>query len=326
MKDACATPDCLFPQWMKTTLLAAGLYNIAFGLWAIGWPHLWFDWSGIARPGYPQIWQAVGMIVGVYGIGYLIAASNPIRHWPLVLIGLIGKLLGPFGYAKAIMEGTLPLSASWIILTNDLIWWIPLSLILWKTLQAKLGRPATRATPYSTEEAAQLYKLSSGQTLAEASRDQTVALVFLRHFGCTFTRQILRSLQDLKNDAETKNARLVLVHMLQRGDEQNYLASETSGQIPRIADPNCELYRAFGLGKGGFFELFGPRVWLRGALALFKGCGVGHLAGDGLQMPGAFLYRNGEIIASQPAHSASDLPNLADLFGSGNSSALAEPA
>jgi hypothetical protein len=74
------------------------------------------------------------------------------------------------------------------------------------------------------------------------------------------------------------------------------------------------LYRSFGLGKAGFWELFGPRVWLRGIIALFRGCGVGHLAGDGLQMPGVFLFHRGKVMASQPARSAADLPDLEVLF------------
>ena len=299
---------------MKVVLVAAGLYNIAFGIWAVCWPQLWFDWSGMERSRYPELWQSVGMIVGVYGIGYLIAATNPVRHWPIILVGFLGKVFGPLGFAKAIYTGALPLSSAWITITNDLIWLVPFALILWKTMQAKLGKPMTRAEAYPLEEAARLYKLSTGETLAEASKDKTVTLVFLRHFGCTFTRQILRGLQDLKAQAESNNSRLVLVHMLQDSDSQDYLSTTTSSSIPRIADPNCELYRAFGLGKGGFLELFGPRVWLRGAMALFKGCGVGHLAGDGLQMPGAFLYRNGKIVAQQPARTASDLPDLPRLF------------
>lgn len=300
---------------MTLTLLAAGIYNIIFGIWAVCWPHLWFRWSGMDTPIYPEIWQSVGMIVGVYGLGYLAAASNPIKHWPIILVGFLGKIFGPIGFALAISKGTFPPSASWIILTNDLIWWIPFAMILWATVQTKAGRPATRSQAYRPEEAAERYHLSTGETLAEASSDKTVALVFLRHFGCTFTRQILRSLTDLKKEAEQQNAQLVLVHMLQDGSEKDYLSrNEVAPSIPTISDPNCELYRAFGLGKGGFLELFGPRVWLRGAVALFKGCGVGHLAGDGLQMPGAFLYRNGEILSSQPAQSASDLPKLEDLF------------
>jgi hypothetical protein len=116
----------------------------------------------------------------------------------------------------------------------------------------------------------------------------------------------------LEKQAKQHNASLVLVHMLQSGEEIDYLGQHSD--VVRIADPRCELYRAFGLGKGGFFELFGPQVWWRGASSIFKGCGVGHLAGDGLQMPGAFVFHQGKVVASQPAQSAADLPNLEALF------------
>jgi hypothetical protein len=139
-----------------------------------------------------------------------------------------------------------------------------------------------------------------------------LVLVFLRHFGCTFTRQLLRGLEDLEAETKRHGARLVLVHMLQRGRETEYLGHQSG--VARIADPMCELYRAFGLGKGGFFELLGPIVWIRGFVAFFRGCGVGHLAGDGLQMPGAFLFRDGRVTAAQPARNASELPNLKALF------------
>ena len=156
--------------------------------------------------------------------------------------------------------------------------------------------------------------LTSGESLWNASQHQVVALVFLRHFGCTFTRQILRSLEEIEHTAASHKARLVLVHMLRNGEELKYLSSHSN--IPRIADPQCQLYRSFGLGKGGFMELFGPRVWLMGMLAIFKGCGVGHLAGDGRQMPGAFLFHKGSILSSQRARDASELPDLSALFPS----------
>lgn len=156
------------------------------------------------------------------------------------------------------------------------------------------------------------FLLSTGETLAEASESRMLVLVFLRHFGCTFTRQILRGLEEIHNRAKSRDAELVLVHMLKSGGEIRYLA--THSDIARIADPHCELYRAFGLGKGGLRELLGLRVWWLGFLSVFKGCGVGHLAGDGRQMPGAFLFHHGKIVASQRAKSASDLPDLPRLF------------
>jgi hypothetical protein len=160
--------------------------------------------------------------------------------------------------------------------------------------------------------AAAEFRLSTGETLADASESRMLALVFLRHFGCTFTRQILRGLEETHQRAKSQGADLVLVHMLKDGGETRYLADHSD--IARIADPHCELYRAFGLGKGGIRELLGPRVWWLGFLSVYKGCGVGHLAGDGRQMPGAFLFHHGRIVASQRAKSASDLPDLPALF------------
>ncbi|OYV04715.1 MAG: hypothetical protein CFE26_15405 [Verrucomicrobiales bacterium VVV1] len=299
---------------MKTALVLAGLYHLAFGIWVNAWPYLWFDWSGIERPNHPMLWRAMGLISAALGVGLLVAARSPVKHWPVVLAVFLKSTLTIGGGIMAFVNGEIPQKGCWILAIDDLIWWVPLAMILWATVRAHVGIRPTRQTPLTIEEASGDYSLSSGETLAEASRDQTLVLVFLRHFGCTFTRQILRGLQDLQSQAKERGSRLVLVHMLQNGRETTYLG-ERSG-VARIADPRCELYRAFGLGKGGFLELFGPRVWWRGAVAVFKGCGVGHLAGDGLQMPGAFLVRNGRIVAAQPAHSAADLPDIVQLFES----------
>lgn len=299
---------------MRTCLLLAGLYHLAFGIWVNAWPFLWFDWSGIDRPNHPMLWRAVGLISAAVGAGLLVASRSPVKHWPIVLAAFLKSTLTIVGGSLAYLNGEIPARGCWILAVDDLIWWVPLAMILWSTVKAHIGIRPTRQSPLTIEEASNDYLLSSGESLAEASRDRTLVLVFLRHFGCTFTRQILRGLQDLQSQANERGSRLVLVHMLQSGRETSYLG-ERSG-VARIADPRCELYRAFGLGKGGFLELFGPRVWWRGAVAVFKGCGVGHLAGDGLQMPGAFLVRNGRIVAAQPAHSAADLPDIGQLFHS----------
>ncbi len=298
--------------WMGRVLFAAGIYQILFATVANFWPYFIFDRIGIERPNHPLLWQGVGVVAGVLGVFYLIASRDPIRHWAIVLIGLGKSVVTLLILASAVFNGTLPASSLWILLVDDAVWIAPFVAILWASLRAHAGVPPTRTEPLSIAEAAETYSLSNGMTLAEASQSGLLVLVFLRHFGCTFTRQILRGLEGIQKEAHAHGAELVLVHMLQGGKEMEYLG-ERSG-VTRIADPRCELYRAFGLGKGGFLELFGPHVWWRGAVSIFKGCGLGHLAGDGLQMPGAFLFRNGKIISSQPAHSASDLPDLPGLF------------
>ncbi len=120
----------LCPAWMKHTLRVAGVYNVAFGLWAAVWPEAFFRFSGMPLPDYPELWQCIGMIVGVYGLGYWIAGGDPYRHWPIVLVGLLGKVLGPIGYVQSLMKGTFTLKAGLVNLTNDVLWWIPFGLIL----------------------------------------------------------------------------------------------------------------------------------------------------------------------------------------------------
>jgi hypothetical protein len=79
---------------------------------------------------YPQLWQCIGMIVGVYGVGYSIAARDPVRYWPLVLVGFLGKFFGPIGLAYGVLMEETPPAALITIIPNDLIWWIPFVLIL----------------------------------------------------------------------------------------------------------------------------------------------------------------------------------------------------
>lgn len=308
----CLGGGCRTGDWMRTSLLLAGAYHILFAVWVNIWPFHAFDILGIPQPNHPMLWRTLGLISGVVGFALLIASADPVRHWLIVLIGFAKSVAATAIVGFGVSAGNLPSASLLFLPFDDLVWLVPFGAILWATLRAHTGIPLSRSKPYSLAEAAAVYQLSTGKTLAEASAERPLVLVFLRHFGCTFTRQILRGLQDLEHQAKSRNASLVLVHMLQSGEEIDYLGNHSD--IPRIADPRCELYRSFGLGKGGFLELFGPRVWWRGMISVFKGCGVGHLAGDGLQMPGAFVFHNGEIVSSQPARNAADLPDLAGLF------------
>lgn len=122
--------DRAAPKWMSWVLVAAGVYNLLWGAWTVLMPESLFRWAGMEVPRYPEIWQCVGMIVGVYGVGYLAAAIDPVRHWPITLVGLLGKIFGPIGFVQAVMSGAFAAKMGLTILTNDLIWWVPFGLIL----------------------------------------------------------------------------------------------------------------------------------------------------------------------------------------------------
>lgn len=121
------------PRWISATLWTAAVYNLGWGVWAVAMPNALFDWVGMARPNYPQLWQCIGMIVGVYGVGYAFAARDPVRYWPIVLVGFLGKLLGPIGLLYNVGAGALPLAFGATIITNDVIWLPPFAVIIWRT-------------------------------------------------------------------------------------------------------------------------------------------------------------------------------------------------
>jgi hypothetical protein len=295
---------------MRRVLIAAGLYNLAWGAWVGIFPAALFDALHMAQPNYPQLWQCIGMIVGVCGVGYLIAASNPARHWPIVLVGLLGKILGPLGMVHALWTGVFPWTFALNCLTNDLIWWIPFALILrhaWTTF---------REEPESASELATLLDEtipSLGTSLAALSHQHPVLVVCLRHSGCTFCREALADLGRQRAAIERSGTRLVLVHM---GDAVRFavLAGRYGlGDVPVIADPGRRLYRGLGLRRGSLAQLLGLRVWWRGARAFFSGHGLGTLDGDGAQMPGAFVICDGEVTRRFVHATAADRPDYAKL-------------
>lgn len=112
------------------TLKLAAIYNILWGTLVILFPYQFFDLFHMERPNYPEIWQCVGMIVGVYGVGYWLAAKDPLKHSPIVLVGFLGKIFGPIGFLQALINQRFPLEFGLNILFNDVIWWIPFFMIL----------------------------------------------------------------------------------------------------------------------------------------------------------------------------------------------------
>lgn len=129
-ESTCAGERRAAPRWAKPVLLAAAAYNILWGAVVVLFPVWTLEAAGLANPAYPQLWQCVGMIVGVYGVGYGVAAFNPVRHWPIILVGLLGKIFGPVGFLWHVLGGSLPWALGLTIIFNDLVWWVPFALVL----------------------------------------------------------------------------------------------------------------------------------------------------------------------------------------------------
>lgn len=295
------------PTWPRFILRLAAIYNLLWGAWVILFPNQLFDWTGIARPNYPGIWQCVGMIVGVYGVGYWFAASDFRRHWPIVLVGFLGKVFGPIGFIQSAITGALPWSWGATILTNDLIWWVPFGAMLYLAFKDNTDPKRRSSQVWSLDEANQRALSSNGQGLASMSRDRDVLVVFLRHAGCTFCRETLDELSKRREEWTLKKIQPVVVHMGSPDEGNAMMARWGLSDVPHISDPECRLFQAYQLPRGTFGQLFGLRVWIEGfRAAILKGYGFGKLVGDGFQMSGAYLIRDGRIVSAAPSRDAAD--------------------
>ena len=299
--------------WMRPILQAAGAYNLAFGAFVILFPNALFQWIGVENPTYPAIWQCVGMVVGVYGVGYLIAAANPFRHWPIVLVGLLGKVLGPLGFIYAAATGQLPWTFGIVNIFNDLIWLLPFASILFGAFSYH-NNTASSNHRITFEGVLRSFRSSRGSTLAQLSAEKPLLLIFLRHFGCTFCREALADLRDQREEIENSGVHIALVHMSPPMQAAQALETYDLYDLHRFSDPRCQLYEAFELERGSLMQLFGPKVWWRGLLAGFiGGHGIGMLAGDGFRMPGVFMLDDSKVIYAFHAKSAADRPSYIEF-------------
>ena len=298
------------PAWARKWLIAAGIYNLVWGALVVLFPLVWFDLAGMEAPRYPQLWQCVGMIVGVYGIGYLVAARDPWRHWPIVLVGLLGKIFGPIGFAQAVIEGAFPPAFGLTILTNDLLWWIPFSMMLWG---AAKSQHAPRNDAPELSAALDGARDQHGRTLREVCEERPILVLLVRHSGCTFCKEALSDLAAQREAIEREGLTIAVVSMSESESLAKAAAAVCLGDIHLVSDPDRDLYRALELGRGSFGQLFGPSVWWRGMVATIRGHLIGGLDGDGFQMPGAFVLHKSEIVRAYRHQTAADRPDLGAL-------------
>jgi len=180
-------------------------------------------------------------------------------------------------------------------------------------------RQANEATgkglsPLSLDEAVHSVRSQRGHSLAELSTGQPALVLFIRHAGCTFCREALADVAAIREQLADRGVRLAVVHMSLPVKADTLLAGYGLADVDHFSDPERRLYQAFELSRAAWWQLFGPRVWGRGLMAIVRH-GQGAIDGDGFQMPGAFVLREGRIVNAYRHTTAADRPDYLQLLG-----------
>jgi len=114
---------------LRFILKFAGYYNIVAGLAMVIFYHEGFRALGVPKPEFVLPIQLVGVLVAIFGVGYLIAERNPIENRNIILLGFLSKLLGPLLAILHIASGSLPVMMLAVLFFADGIYLIPFWII-----------------------------------------------------------------------------------------------------------------------------------------------------------------------------------------------------
>jgi hypothetical protein len=162
------------------------------------------------------------------------------------------------------------------------------------------------------------YRTESGLKLLELAEASPILLIFLRHFGCSFCRETLDRVSQIRTKLEAKGVRPVFVHLGTPERAKPYFDHYHLSDAERVSNPDASLYRhpAFALGRTNAFSHFlRPAVvkaWVMGAVRAY---GIGLIKEDGEQMPGVFFLRDGKIANFYRYRTIADRPDYLALVG-----------
>jgi peroxiredoxin len=158
----------------------------------------------------------------------------------------------------------------------------------------------------------------SGSSLLALVEASPVLLVFLRHFGCSFCRQAISDVAELRGELDKRGVRPVFVHLGTPERAKPFFEYYGIGDVERVSDPEAAAYRlpVFALPRmHPALTLFQPSVWvgwLKGAL--FKH-GIGAIKEDGHQMQGIFFLKGPKIVRQFRYKTIADEPDYLKLVG-----------
>jgi hypothetical protein len=161
------------------------------------------------------------------------------------------------------------------------------------------------------------FRAESGRTLLELANESPLLLLFVRHFGCSFCRETLDRVAQVRPQLEARGVRPVFVHLAAPERARPYFDYYQLSDVERVSNPDANLYGhpAFALGRSSplshFFQPTVLKAWAMGAIRKY---GIGLIHEDGAQMPGVFYLRGGRIVNFFRYRTIADRPDYLALI------------
>ena len=178
---------------------------------------------------------------------------------------------------------------------------------------------AQQTDPQATDLAAVLeqFRTESGRTLLELVDESPILLIFLRHFGCSFCRQTLDDVSQIRDQIAGRGVRPVFVHLGTPERAKPYFDYYHLTDIERVSNPEGSLYGSpvFQVRRKNVFGQFLiPGVWKAWLLGAVRQHGIGMIQEDADQMPAVFYLRERAIAREYRYKTIADRPDYLKLI------------
>lgn len=159
-----------------------------------------------------------------------------------------------------------------------------------------LQRPCLSTTPEGWRLMEEVLT-NTGERLDNLAENTCLLMVFLRHFGCSFCRETMTDLSQVRDQLEELGVQPIMVHMVSSKLADQILPLYNLDDIPHISDPEKTLYSRFGFTQTNWKHIMHPTVLWRSFMAgVVKGHLAGKPVGDPYQMPGLILYKDKKVL------------------------------
>jgi hypothetical protein len=122
--------------WMTRLLWFVGGYNLLAGVGMFAFYHEGYKLLGIVKPQLNLPIQLVGVLVGLFGVGYWLVAAKPVENRNLLMLGFWSKALGSLLGLYYVAVGKLPPLFLVILFFSDIVYLPPFVAILRRLYRA----------------------------------------------------------------------------------------------------------------------------------------------------------------------------------------------
>ena len=119
-------------------LAFAGCYNLLAALNLTVFYHEVFKTLQLPKPELMLFVQLSGVLIGLFGVGYLLVAFNPIENRRLLLLGFLSKSLGSVLSIGHAIHGSVPWTFLILLFFSDIIY-LPFFWIILRRLDRIAG-------------------------------------------------------------------------------------------------------------------------------------------------------------------------------------------